>query len=185
MNWLDILLLIILVSSIVSGLRRGFIRLGIGLISTVIGLVVASWFYASAGAWFVSFTHSIALANLMGFFFVFAIVLALGGVVSLILSRMLRFVGLGFFDRAGGAVFGAVQGVLIAMVVLIALMAFSPHNKVIAGSTFAPYIAGPARSLSALAPYEVHDGVGKAYDELRLLWRDATKPKKKLKTQDL
>lgn len=185
MNWLDILLLIIFVGSIASGIKRGFIRLGIGLIATVVGLIAASWFYASAGAWFVGFTHSIALANLMGFFCVFGIVLAIGGLISVLIARMLRFVGLGFFDRVGGALFGAVRGALIAMIVFIALMAFSPHNKVIAGSRFAPYLAGPARSLSALAPYEVHDGVGKAYDELRLLWRDATKPKKKLKTQDL
>ena len=41
MNWLDVVLGIIILSSLISGIRKGMIRMGIGLAAMVLALVLA------------------------------------------------------------------------------------------------------------------------------------------------
>src|SRR5512144_2251829 len=109
MNWFDIVLLVIVVASVANGFAKGFIRIGIGFIATVFAFLLASWFYGTAGSWLAPALHSPVLANIAGFGLVFAAVMVLGAVVSAILARMLRLVGLGLADRAGGAALGLLR----------------------------------------------------------------------------
>ena len=173
MNWLDLVLILILVVSIVTSLRKGFSREVIGLVSVVAALLVAVWFYGSAGALVAPYVSSPQIAHFIGFALVFVAVMLLGGLVSSGVGRFLSVTGLSIFDHLLGAVFGLVRGVLIGVALVMGLMAFSlasgPPRSVVQ-SRVAPYVVDAARVVAAMAPHEVREGFRKTYAEVKSAW---------------
>jgi len=178
MNWLDILLLIILVGSIVTSFSTGLAREVVGLISMIAALVLAIWFYGTAGSLFLPYVSSPGIAHFIGFLLVFCGVLILGGLTGRLMGRLMRVAGLSFVDRLLGAGFGAVRGLLISIAMVMALLAFtpgkSPPNSVVQ-SRVAPYVIDAARVVSAVAPHELKDGFRKSYEQVKTIWGNALK----------
>jgi membrane protein required for colicin V production len=176
MNWLDVVLALIVIASIAASFRKGFAREVIGLVSVVLALVLGLWFYATVGSSLAPYLSSRRMANFGGFFLVFFGVIVLGGIVSLIVGRFLRVTGLSFFDHLLGAGFGVVRGLLIAVALMAAIMAFAagdhPPDAVV-HSRLAPYVAGAARILAAVAPHEFKDGFQKSYAQAKQAWQEA------------
>ena len=173
MNWLDIVLLLILVVSVVTSFRKGLSRELIGLIAVVLGLLLGVWFYGTAGAFLLPYVSSPVVAHLAGFFLIFAGVMVLGAVVGYTVGRFLRVTGLSIFDHVLGAAFGLVRGVLISVAVILGLMAFSQGDKPpasVANSRTAPYIAYAARAIAAVSPHELREGFRKRYDQMKDKW---------------
>src|SRR4051812_38985464 len=127
MNWLDYLLLAILLFSVIMSARKGFSREVIGLAAAFFAFVLAMWFYGLAGSWLIPYVSSPRVANLLGFLLVVTVVLMCGWLLGSIVRRFLRTVGLSFFDRLLGAAFGLLRGMLIAMALLTAFLAFGPQ----------------------------------------------------------
>src|SRR5580698_11032554 len=115
MNWLDYLLIAILLVSVYMSARKGFSREIIGLAAALFALVLGMWFYGLAGSYLIPWVSSPRVANLIGFLLVVFAVLILGAMLGWIVSRFLRTVGLSFFDRLLGAGFGLVRGLLLAI----------------------------------------------------------------------
>jgi len=176
MNWLDFVLLFILVMSVASSYRKGFSREVIGLAACVLALVLGAWFYGTAGAFLLPYVNSRAAANFAGFFLVFVGVLLLGTVVSYVVGKFLRVTGLSIVDHALGAGFGLLRGVVIAVALIMGIMAFSPGEgppDAVVRSRVAPYVAYAARVCAAAAPKELKDGFRKTYSEARSAWEKA------------
>jgi membrane protein required for colicin V production len=97
-------------------------------------------------------------ANLLGFVLVIIAVLLLGSLIGWIVSRFLRTIGLSFFDRLLGAVFGFARGLLITIAVLTAVMAFGPRAdnnptpEAVVHSRIAPWVLEASRWFVAIAP---------------------------------
>jgi membrane protein required for colicin V production len=181
MSWLDFVFGILICASIASGFAKGFIRIGIGFIAAVIGIVAASWFYGTAAGWLVPYVTSPGVAHILGFLLVFAVVLAFGALVSGVLVRMFKLVGLSWLDRLLGGMFGVVRGLLISVALLMIMLAFAPsktHNAVV-DSYFAPYVMESANLLSAIAPFELKDGFRKGYEGIKKAWDHTMKSKPK------
>ena len=179
MSWLDFVFGILICVSVAAGFAKGFIRIGIGFIAALVGVVLASWFYGTAAGWLIPYVTSPAVANFLGFLTVLAIVLTFGSLVSMVLVRMFRLVGLSWLDRFLGGIFGAVRGLLVSVALLMIMLAFAPgktHNAVV-DSYLAPYVLESASLLSAVTPFELKDGFRKGYEEIRKAW-DATIKKK-------
>jgi membrane protein required for colicin V production len=174
MNWLDILLLLLILFSIVTSLRKGFSREIIGLIATLLAIVCGIWFYGTAGSFLLPYVSSPQIAHLAGFLLVFLGVMVLGAIAGAIVGRFIRTVGLSWFDRFLGGAFGLVRGVLLSVAVIMAIIAFSPNAtgapQAIVDSRLAPYIADAARLFVALAPRELKDGFHKHYEEAKAAW---------------
>src|SRR5580693_6154847 len=158
MNWLDYVFLAILLLSVVMSARKGFSREIIGLAAAVFALVLGMWFYGLAGSFLLPYVSSARVANLAGFLLVVFAVLALGWMLGWIVSRFLRTIGLSFFDRLLGATFGFVRGLLIAIALLTAYLAFGPEvdSKTVSGSVLnshiAPYVLDASHLFVAIAP---------------------------------
>ena len=178
MNWLDIVLLLILIASIVTSFRKGLTREIIGLAAVVVGLLLGTWFYGSAGALVLPYLNSRTAANFAGFFMVFCGVLLLGSLVSFVLGKFLKVTGLSFFDHALGAGFGLIRGTLIAVALIMGVMAFSQGHappRSVVDSRLAPYVVQGARVFASLAPYELKEGFHKTYAEAQSAWEEAVK----------
>lgn len=175
MNWLDIVLLAILLWSMVMSARKGFSREIVGLAAAIFALVLGMWFYGLAGSFLIPYVSSIRIANLMGFLIVVFAVMILGGIVGWIINRFLRTIGLSFFDRLLGAAFGLVRGMLVAIALLTAYMAFGPEvdSKTVSSSVlhsrFAPYVLDASHLAVAIAPMELKSSFSKQYAQVKSL----------------
>ncbi|MEO8132247.1 MAG: CvpA family protein, partial [Bryobacteraceae bacterium] len=125
MSWLDLVFGILICVSVAAGFSKGFIRIGIGFIATLAGIILASWFYGTAAGWLLPFVSSPGVANILGFLTVLAIVLTFGSLVSMLLVRMFKLVGLSWLDRFLGALFGIVRGLLVSVALLMIVLAFA------------------------------------------------------------
>jgi membrane protein required for colicin V production len=176
MNWLDIVLFIILLVSTVSAARKGFSREVIGIAASLIGLICGIWFYGPAGSFLLPYVSSPHVANFIGFFIVFVGCVILGALVSTIVHRFMKTVGLSWFDRLLGGVFGLVRGTLIAVAVITGLVAFAPAVAgdaapvAVGESRIAPYVVAGANFLVAMAPRELKDSFHTHYAQLKSFW---------------
>jgi membrane protein required for colicin V production len=178
MNWLDAVLLLILIFSVITSFRTGLTREVVSLGSVVLGLILGSWFYGSAGALLHPYFNSRAASNFAGFFLVFFAIVLAGSLLSFVLGKFLKVTGLSIVDHALGAGFGLVRGALIAVALLLGVMAFSQNGKPpesVVNSRLAPYLVQASRVFAAMAPHELKEGFHKSYAEVKSVWESAVK----------
>ena len=176
MNWLDFVLALILLASGVAGLRRGFSRQIIGLISGVLALLLGIWFYGTVGFYLLPYASSRTLANAGGFAVVFCGVLLLGALVSFAVGRFVAVTGLSIVDHLLGAGFGLLRGLLFAIAIILGVMAFSRGDKppeAIVHSRMAPYIVDAARMVVSMAPHDLKEGFRRTYAQVKSAWSEA------------
>jgi membrane protein required for colicin V production len=189
-NWLDYILIAILLFSVVNAARKGFSREIVGLVFATFAFLLGMWFYGIPGSFFTPYTSSVHLANMIGFLIVVLCVLICGAIAGWIVSRFVRSIGLSFFDRLLGAGFGFVRGVLIAMAVLTAFMAFGPYvdakttPSAVVQSRIAPYVLGASRAFVAIAPMELKSSFRKQYSDFQSELRKNLPPPKGLASRD-
>ncbi len=169
MNWLDIVLIVVLAYSTFRSFQKGFSREIIGLAASLFALVLGMWFYGLAGSFVAPYVASARMANLAGFLIVVVVVLTLGALTGWVVSRFLRTIGLSFFDRLLGAVFGLGRGLLVAIALLTAFIAFGPASDgaavpaAVLHSQIAPYVLEASRYFVAIAPMDLKQRFRKEY----------------------
>ena len=178
MNWLDFVLAIILLACIVGGLRRGFSRQVIGLISGVLALLLGIWLYGTVGGYLMPYINSRTMCNACGFAIIFSGVLLAGALISYIVGRFLTVTGLSIVDHLLGAGFGLLRGLVYAIAIIMGAMAFARGNTppaAIVDSRIAPYVVDASRLVAALAPHELREGFRRTYEQVKSAWTDALK----------
>jgi len=185
-NWLDYFLLFLAAGFAIHGVSRGFTRQLIGLGAMVLGLLLASWFYGTAGSFLIPYVSHRGIANLLGFLAVFVGVQAAGGLLAWLVAKLLKTVGLSWVDRLLGLAFGLFKAALAAVVLVMALSAFSikPLPESVAASKFAPWLVEAGRVTVLLAPKEVRDGFGRSYEALKKFWNEEVAPNVDKKVND-
>jgi len=173
MNWFDVVLAVLVLWSVITAFMKGISRELVGLAAVVAALFLGVWFYGTVGYYLLPYVNSRPVANLGGFLIVFAAVWLAGGAIGQIMKRMMKGAGLGFFDRVLGAGFGFARGMLLAIALVMAIMAFAPGRRpsqTVVESRLAPYVIDSARVCAAMAPYEVKEGFRNSYDEIKTIW---------------
>lgn len=181
MNWLDVALAIVLVSSVASAWKKGFVRESIGLAASVIGLLCGAWFYRMPSEVLRPYLSSREVANLCGFLLIFVGVILLGWLVSRLVGMVVKVVGLSWLDRLLGAAFGAARGVIVCVAVITAMVAFAPGSdpktppQAVVNSRMAPYMIDAAHVLTMATPKELRDEFARRYEQIKRIWEDALK----------
>ncbi len=177
MNWLDIVFGLVILLSVIGGLRAGLAREVIGLVALVLAVVCGLWFYGSAGALVQPYLSSKQLANALGFFMIFGGILLAGALVTWILEKLLKWVHLSWLNRLLGGVFGLARAAVISAVIVMVLMAFTskPPPRSVVESRLAPYVVDAARVMAAAAPYELKEGFRQSYEKVREAWAEMMK----------
>ena len=174
MNWVDLLLLFVIVASVLGGLKGGFARVGIGFAAAVLGIFLGVWCYGIVGAYLLDYVTSKTLANLFGFLAIFLGVILTGGIVGHLVARFFKWAGLSWFDRLLGGAFGALRGAIVAVAFVTVLLAFSPSPppKSVTDSKLVPYFAGFSNVLALLTPREVKDAFQNTKEKAEKAWAD-------------
>jgi membrane protein required for colicin V production len=148
---LDWVIVFIVLFSVLQAISSGFVREFFAFLGVIAGYLVAAWEYPAVAVFYARFMKSPWPAQIAAFFTVFVVVVLLAGIIGAFVSRMLRGVGLRWFDRLLGAAFGFISGVIVSVVVVMGLAAFAPQWG-LAQSRIAPFMLATGRTLVWAAP---------------------------------
>jgi len=176
-NWLDLALAIIMIVSIISGIKLGFTKTAISLFASILGLVFGLHYYRAVAVSLRPHITKPWVADLIGFLIIFLGIVVLGEVVIGILARFIRTVHLVWLDRTLGGAFGVVRGLLFCSIVIWGLMAFLPVEPklFISQSRLAPCVMDAARRVADASPDEVKRTFRQSYRELNRILPEKVK----------
>jgi membrane protein required for colicin V production len=113
---LDWIFVCVLVVSLLLGLWRGFVFEVLSVLSWLAAFVLARWFAMDAVHYLPMSGSSESMRFIAGFAVVFVLCLVMGALLAALVKKLVSAVGLSPLDRALGAVFGLVRGVLLLLV---------------------------------------------------------------------
>lgn len=151
----DWIILAFLVFSVAGAAMEGFFREAFGLAGLVLGYLLAAWRYQRLAEWFAPHLKSQWLGEIAAFLIIFFAVLLAAGVAGRMARWMMKEAGLSALDRILGGVLGLLRGSLVVAIVLVAMAAFAPAAKWLAGSQLAPYFLVAGRAAIWVAPPEL------------------------------
>lgn len=120
MTWLDYAVLGVLVISIAWGVWRGLVREIISLLGWLVAFLAANLFAGPLSMHLPETVPTPELRAIGAFLIVFIAALVVTTLLGVVLSHLVKAVGLGGLDRTLGALFGVARGVL-AVVALVLL----------------------------------------------------------------
>lgn len=119
MNYLDIAILAVLAGFLLKGLWRGLLREVCALGGLLLGGFLAFRFYAPLAEVLAgTLGMSLKVAAVLAFAALFLSTVLFFAVLGFLLSRFVRLLFLGGFNRAAGALFGLAEGVVLLALVL-------------------------------------------------------------------
>ena len=125
MNYLDIIIAIILFLFGWKGLRKGLIIEVVTLLAFGVGIYGAMHFSDFTAAHLQDFMEiKPQYLNTVAFVLTFIILVVLVNLIGRLVSKWVKSMNLGFFDKLGGFLFGILKGVLLCSVLLMVLNNF-------------------------------------------------------------
>jgi membrane protein required for colicin V production len=159
MNLFDWFLIAILAYSIVMAFLRGIILELFTLGGLIAGILLAGWNYNHVAVYLERFITSPGIAQIVAFFLIVIGVMILSTLLGKALNRTAHAIGLGFFDRLLGAVFGFARGCLFSIAILMAVAAFRPHSTWAENSRLTPYFLAGAHAVSFVVPHDLRQQI--------------------------
>ncbi len=161
MNWLDIVVIAVVLGFTYSAYSAGLIREIITLVAVVIGIVVAGQLYRNLATDVLVFIDNEEAALAVSFLVLFGAVFLLGQVTAYVLKRTASLLMLGWADQLGGAFFGLLKGLLVVQILLIIFAAYPQLGleDAINGSRFASIFLDDVDFILRVLPGEIGDRV--------------------------
>ncbi|HUZ96248.1 MAG TPA: CvpA family protein [Edaphobacter sp.] len=167
LNYFDWVLIAILAWSTIMAFFRGLLLELFGLGGLIAGVLLASWNYPALAAILERVITASAVANIVAFLLIAVLVMIVCALVGKALHHTADAIGLGFFDRLLGAVFGYLRGCLLCVAILIAVTAFLPPTPAVAKSSLTPYFLAGAHAVSFVVPHDLRQRILNGAAELK------------------
>jgi len=171
-NFLDWLVLLILLSSILLSALKGFVRELLGIVSLVAAFFLSVMFYRTASTPLKEVVKSENIALFLGFVIVFLGTLLVGALVIWALQKLIKFAKIQWFDRLLGAAFGFIRGWLLGSIVFLVLTSFNLQIERVKSSQLAPYYLPGARIIALAAPSDLKSRFMDGYRVVEKWWRE-------------
>ena len=163
MNWVDLVVLAILLLSALIGLMRGGAREILGLCAWVAAAVLATRLYPQALPLSRRLIGDDAVADPVAFLVVFAVLLIAFLLVAAALGGLVRGSLLGGRDRVVGFAFGLLRGaavLVIAYLVAVPILPVSEWPVFLRDSRSLPYVHAGAVFVAARLPEKFRPNLG-------------------------
>ena len=128
MNWLDILLIVVLLGSAVQGMRMGLIGAAIGAIGILVGWQLAGQFSDDLGGLVGDSLSTDTWVTVVAYVIIMGLSIVVAGIVARIVRPILSVGTLGLSSmvgRLGGVALGLVVGVILPGALIIAMARFA------------------------------------------------------------
>jgi membrane protein required for colicin V production len=122
MNWLDIVILVVILLSAWKGWKSGFIKTVFLVIGVVLAALIGARLSEPIAGWATDSVESDAVATVIAYVVIGAIVFVVVQIIGAIILKFLKLLFLGLVDKVAGAGLGALTGI-VAAGFLIALLA--------------------------------------------------------------
>jgi membrane protein required for colicin V production len=153
MNWLDFVILIFLIVSVIGGIANGLIKSVLSFLGLIIGIVLAGRFYLSM-ADHLGFISSEKTAQIVAFIIIFLIVTIIAGILGWLLTKIISATPLGIINRLLGGLFGLIAGFVSIGAILALWVHFAGQVDVISNSALASFLVDKFPLVLALLPNE-------------------------------
>jgi len=154
MNWLDIVIIVFLALTIITGLTKGLIKTLLPLVGIIIGIALAGQFYDSMASWLSNWLESENQAKIVGFIIIFALVLGVAFILASILSKFLSLLFLGWLDKLAGGILGFFLAGFVCGAILTILTKFGFLEGSIRDSSVASFFVDRFPMVLPLLPKE-------------------------------
>ena len=124
MNWIDLAIIVKLVAFVAMAYTAGLIREIVTMVAVLIGIVVAGLLYEDFAADVLVFIDDEDAARAVAFLVLLGAIYLLGQIAAYVLKRMASIMMLGWADKAGGAAFGLIKGLIVVQVLVIVFAAY-------------------------------------------------------------
>lgn len=151
--WFDIVCIVLALTGVVNGYRRGVLAQLGSVIGVIGGIICCHLFAGQLARYFAGDEASattLMLDNAMAYVLVFTVCYIIGRFLGKTISRSLRILKLGFIDKLGGSLFCACEYFLVFSLLLNVWIAIFPKTKLRTDHTevkekvvnFAPAVLG-------------------------------------------
>lgn len=172
MDWVDWIILAVLVGSVLGGMAQGLFRSFCSLLGLILGVALADWNYARVAVAFKPIVRIEAVADAIAFLLIAVVVMFLANVAGIALSKTFHWMGLGCIDIMGGAIVGFLQGALLVTVCILVTVAFFPQTHWLTLAKYPQMFFGALHLSTDVSPDELSRRV---MDGLRTLQHEAPK----------
>lgn len=159
MTWADWAIIFVLLASVLGGMFQGFFRTACSLAGLLFGLSLASWNYGRVAAFLMPMVRIEAVADVIGFFIIALLVVALANVIGSFLGKTLDWLGLGCLDMIGGAILGLFQGLVFVTLSIMVAIAFFPGAQWLTQSQLPRQFLGAIHISAHITPDQLMDRV--------------------------
>jgi membrane protein required for colicin V production len=139
MNWLDIVLLLLMLIPTAIGLKIGIIKAAFTIVGGIVGIILAGRLYEPfAGV--LGFISNEGAAKVVAFAIIFIGVMVIAAVLAAVLKKLVSAVLLGWVNRLGGAVFGFILGFIFSGALMAMWVKFLGPGDTIQASPLAGFL---------------------------------------------
>jgi membrane protein required for colicin V production len=177
MNLFDWLLVAVLAFSTIQAFFRGLLLELFSLIGLAAGVVLAAWNYPLLASRLARWITNPAVANVVAFLLITVSVMVLAAILGRMFHTAAHAIGLGFFNRLGGAAFGLARGWLAGVAILMAVTAFLPTVDWLKNSRLTPYFLAGAHAVSFVVPHDLEQLILEGATQLKHNAPDWIKPR--------
>lgn len=124
MYWIDIVTILLAIVLIYKSYQQGLLNSAFRLAGLILGIIVA----ANLGAWasdilIMQLSISEGIADIAGYILIFLLVILIAQVIGYFLRTIIHAIKLGWLDKLGGLLLGALKAAIIISVIFWVLMA--------------------------------------------------------------
>ena len=172
MNFFDIIVIVILGYCLIRGVFRGLIKELSSIIGVLGGFYAAFTYYMLLAKPLSKWITNTGYLNILSFLIIFCGVFIIISILGVIINYLLKIAFLSWLDRILGSVFGAMKGILIVSVLLIALTAFLPKGTpVIKDSLLSPYVTLVSEKIAKVVSKDMKHAFSAKIATIKRAWK--------------
>ena len=149
LNLADWFILIVLISSGIISLSRGFTKEFLSLFLWLAAFVAAISLEYLATPKINEFIGNQEISKIISYIVVFIVFIFLGGIIIKFISKLIKWSGASGFDRFLGVIFGLFRGLIVLFVIFLILPSGLKTTDVISNSKITPIIQKYAPQIEA------------------------------------
>jgi len=171
MNGFDIFLLVMACLLVLVGVIKGIVRILIGVAALVAAFAFAAYYHEPLANRLGVLDVSDGVLRLIAYVLIFIAVMLSGGVIAYLTRKLIKVSMLSWVDRVAGAVVGLVAAAVVAALLVLPVVAYSPWGpQALGNSVLAPYVVSVAEAAASIAPPEMADRYRKGVEDLKKIW---------------